>query len=299
MRRAALSLAVLVGLLSANCAGSAPAQPAPATNAFLLSRFQHEALASAFVQLASGSPKQAAARFRAVLATGTDPHYPLDNDALRGVFLADLYARNDRAAAADLAAAVARAEGAPPGGGAAARGRWKEAWSDFLRDAEPLGAPCSDATVAEGIRLAMAGHLLDARSAWRERERDAGACNVAFDPFLFANGSDTKSALTGVSYLQQGRWREAEGALIAGVLGSRTTSGYTKLFAGNVIAMHMLLAYRAHIGRGQGRYRWPEHISGETLVRRSAPPRRPNAPVEVQGRLRGYNTTAPAARTGR
>jgi hypothetical protein len=75
-----------------------------------------------------------------------------------------------------------------------------------------------------------------------------------------ANGSDTKTALTGVSYLQQDRWRQAETTLIAGVLASRTTSGYTKLFAGNVIAMQMLFAYRAHFERGQGHYHWPVRI---------------------------------------
>jgi hypothetical protein len=261
MRRAAfLSLSVLTGLLTANCAGSAPAQPAPATHALPLSRLKQEKLTNAFIQLTSGSPKQAAARFRAVLASGTDPHYLLYNDALRGVFLADLYARDDRAAATDLAAAVTRAGGAPAGRSAAVRGIWKEAWLDFLHDAEPPEAPCSDATVAEGIQLAMAGHLSEARSAWRQRERDAGACNVAYDPLLFANGSDMKSALTGVSYLQQDRWREAETTLIAGVLASRTTSGYTKLFAGNVIAMQMLFAYRAHFERGQGHYHWPVRI---------------------------------------
>ena len=215
--------------------------------------------ASAFRRLAAGSPREAVIEFRAVLASGIDPHYLDYNDALRGVFLADLYAKNDRAAARDLAVAIAQAGGAPKGDGAATRGRWNDAWANYLRDAEPAGVPCADATVAQGIRSVLGRRLSEARAVWHEKPRYAGNCAIAIDPAVFANGDDTKSALIGLSYVQERRWRDAEPALIAGVRASRATSGYTKLFAGNVIAMQLLFTYRARFIRGEGKYRWPEY----------------------------------------
>jgi len=251
----ALMIAVLAVFIGSGCAQSSPArgrESAPVSGA------SGSATASAFRRLASGSPREAATEFRAVLASGADPHYAAYNDALRGVFLADLYAKNDRAANADLTAAIAQAGGVPSGDRAAARGRWNEAWRGYLRDAESAGAPCTDATVAQGIRFALAGRLAEARAAWAEADRYVGNCAIPIDPYLLPNGDDTKSALTGLSFVQQRDWQDAQAALITGVRMQRATSGYTKLFPGNIVAMHLLFAYRAHFARGEAKYRWRE-----------------------------------------
>jgi hypothetical protein len=244
--------------LGASCAAPAPEPRAIPARQFVIAKFNRDPLERSYLQIADGLPNQAIRRFRAVLASDTDPHYLPYNNALRGAFLADLYAKNDRGAAADVSASIVQAGVAPAGDAAAARGRWKDAWSGYLRDSVPADSACTDATVAQGIRLARAGRYTEARSAWHQPIRDVGTCDVAVDLFRFANGTDTKSALIGLSYLEQGRWRQAEAALITAVMYNRTTSGYTKLFPGNIIAMEMLFAFRAHFARGEGRYRWPD-----------------------------------------
>lgn len=252
----------VVALLFLSVAAQSCAVPPPqertTTRASLSALYKRENLGNAFVQIASGNPVPAEATFRRALNRGADPHYPLYNDALRGAFLANLYAKDDRSAATTLSMATVHAGSGAVGSHFAVHGQWQRAWAGYLRDAKAAGSRCTDATVETGLERAVAGDLPAARSAWLGEWVDIGDCNVPIDPFLFGNGGDTKNALIGISYLQESRWTQAEAELLSAVLFYRATSGYTSLFPGNIMAMQMLFAYRERFKRGPGRYAWPQ-----------------------------------------
>jgi hypothetical protein len=167
---------------------------------------------------------------------------------LKGLFLSDLYAKNDAAAGKDLARVIAYVGREPAGDALIFRGDQVAAWGAYASESMHQPGYEMDSVVADGATEAIAGNLKGALSTW------SGAAGGAWSSW----GGDLQYALVGIAQAQTKHWRRAEQAWILGAVISRPASvDWATIWDGNVTSLAMLFHFRAHLERGENAYQWP------------------------------------------
>lgn len=204
---------------------------------------------TAFQLLRYGRPREARRLFERDAAYHAEGIHTFGyTRLLEGLFLSDLYAKDDAAAAKDLARAVAYVGREPAGDEAIFRGDDAAAWRAYAAASLHQPGYEMDPVVAAGARDAGAGNLTGALATWSGVAGGAGG----------SYGADLQYALVGIADARLERWRDAERAwLLGAVIGRPASVDRSTLWDGNLTSLAMLYHYRSHLQRGENAYRWP------------------------------------------
>ncbi len=133
---------------------------------------------------------------------------------LKGRLLSDLYAKDDAAAAKDLARVIAYVGREPAGDALIFTDDVRAAWRAYVDESLHQPSYDADPVIATGAKQALAGNVAAALAIWSEPATGGGA----------SYGADLQYALIGIADARMNRWRGAEQAWLLGALSSRAAS---------------------------------------------------------------------------